>query len=466
MIWIRLFLTGLCSVGMAGSLAYACTILVPVFAKEANPYLLMLWQKLSYILYWIPIPFAVICLSRVRYENGYCHMWGEFITGTTSVINRVCMFLGILWLTGVLVSGVHAACRELKVRRMLSGNIPVDDEMLIRIFSEYQERFGLDNVELFQNDLMVSPVTYEYMEHGHRQYKIILPVAGYTEKQLHMIVTHEMNHVISHDLEWRKFGLVTALLHWFNPIVHIQLRQLVYWEEVLCDLRSCSGSSWYTRKEYACFLAELSDREIFNVSTSALRGTKNQVLRRILMMKRTRELKKPSKWMIAASCLSLVVATLVPVSLVSAKGADLQEELLVESEIGSAEENNVAAAFSAEMEMIGDGNVTEIDLTSDIMPYSDNVILDETIPAGTRVLYYYRSMSAGNSITISANCSDSSITYRIGIKNQGQNSVRYIEGTGVLNHTFEIDENGTYSAYVENCSDATMTVKGSANYFD
>lgn len=182
-------------------------------------------------------------------------------------------------------------------------------------------------------------------------------------------------------------------------------------------------------------------------------------------MSKVKQLTKTSKWVIAASCLALTAAALAPVSVVVAKGAQMQEQAVAAEEVALCSADAFAAAYE-EVLCYDDGSVEEIELNAGIQPYTDIVDLGSTLADGKRILYHYRSMKSGNSIGISVNCNDSSVTYRIGIKNRDKNYIKYVDVSGAASHTFSIDEDGVYSAFVENNSGKEISVSGSANYFD
>ena len=82
----------------------------------------------------------------------------------------------------------------------------------------------------------------------------------------------------------------------------------------------------------------------------------------------------------------------------------------------------------------------------------------------TRILYQWQSMIVGDQIAVMANCSDSSIVYRIGIRDK-DGVVDYRQGSGNQSHIFYIDVSGDYTVYVENRSSTkTMRVTGRVSY--
>ena len=112
-----------------------------------------------------------------------------------------------------------------------------------------------------------------------------------------------------------------------------------------------------------------------------------------------------------------------------------------------------------------DPDVVEIDLTEEgVEPVSALVTLDRTINPMTRVVYQYQNMNAGDRIAVITSCNDSSIVYRIGIRDE-EGVIDYRQGSGSQDHIFTIDKAGRYSVYVENRSSSkSMKVTGSATY--
>lgn len=459
MIWIRLCLTCVFSVGLAGSIAYLGNVFVQSRWQKANPYLVLLWDKIVLVLYWAPIPFIWICLSRMNYADGNRCYTGEFICSTFPLMTKLFNYLGGIWLVGFFFSALAGICKVLLVKNRMRGNVRVENRRYVFLFEEYKKRFDIRNIELYQNDLLLSPITY-----GVYRKKIILPFENYTEKQLRIIFEHEMNHIRRGDLWWRMFALVTARVHWFNPMPYMHIRQIIYHEEVVCDEISGKGKEWYSLKEYVGFLAEVADNKIFCISAMALCETQNETIRRIEAMIRNKEIRKPEKRMMIASSMILVLISLLPATYVSAKTAEVQEEWIHATEKEMVLEASDWSDDSDVVCSVDEGAIEEVDLSSDIMPYSNTVSLNQTINGNTRVLYQAYSMSQGGKITIVATCNDSSVSYRIGIKNRDTGDLYSISGKGTLSKTFEIPVSGSYSAYVENTTSSTIKVEGCAVY--
>ncbi|MBQ7943495.1 MAG: hypothetical protein IJ326_05465 [Lachnospiraceae bacterium] len=240
MLWIRLGLSCLLTVGVAGSIAYILLRLYDTFRRNRNPYVIMQGQKLGFVLYWLPFPFMLTCVSRLQYASSAWLVTGEFICARSSAVTSPFIMLGCIWLVGFGASILWICYRQRRLTVTWRGNVPLEQEELLELFEEYKECFGISKVELYQNDLLKSPVTY-----GTWRYKIVVPYARYTKKQFRMILEHEMNHILSGDLQWRKLGLLTLMMHWYNPIVYVQLKYLILQQEIVCDMKAGMRNDWY-----------------------------------------------------------------------------------------------------------------------------------------------------------------------------------------------------------------------------
>lgn len=268
-------------------------------------------------------------------------------------------------------------------------------------------------------------------------------------------------HIKKGDLSWRIFALVTSWIHWFNPVIYPLMREMDCLQEMICDLSISIDNAHYTKKEYAAFLVRLTDQNAGNVYTTALTENKSQTIRRIEIMAKTKSFSKPKRWRAGISCVCLAVMSMIPTTAVSAEAARLQEEWMraeeISVEIQPLDDFVVQYGYD-------DGSVIEINRGLEYVPYSSKVELDMTINANTRCVYQYRSMSAGNSISISTVCDDTSATYKIGIKNKETGKMEWISGTGKLVYDFDIVESGSYAAFVENNNNFPIKIEGTAMY--
>lgn len=459
MVWTRLLLSCAAFLSVAGGISYGLAKLSEKIWKPQNPALMLALYKLALVLYWVPVSFVWICVKRISFENMVIAYKGEFVCSTVPPMTAAFRLLGYLWLAGFVIAIVRFARKQHRLFMLMRRNVPVAQLRYLAVFEECRRQFGLDTVMLCQNDLLSSPITA-----GLFRQQVILPFAAYTDAELRMIYEHELTHIQHRDLFWRMLALVTSWVHWFNPLIYLHQGELDCLQEMVCDLSIAVQNEQYTKKEYAAFLLKLTEPETVNACTTALIQNKSQTLRRIQQMAKTKEVRKPKKFVVGLSCAGLAVFTLIPATAVSAKAAKLQEDWIRAEEVDTIAEPQDFSDPSVEEHRLDDGSVEEIDGSQEGVPYSSTVNLEKTIDANTRYLYQYQSMSTGDSISILASCDDDSVTYRIGIKNKETGEMDSMTGTGRLIHEFKISESGTYSAFVENNNNFPIKVTGSAVY--
>lgn len=153
--------------------------------------------------------------------------------------------------------------------------------MTILYFSTKAElkdmRHWRDNVYL--SNKVSSPVVY-----GVFRGKILLP-QKYDESDLKFILMHENAHIRRGDNLWRIAAMVTACVHWFNPLSWLFLKSFLESMELACDeavLRHCTAEE---KKNYAKTL--LTCAESKDLYASAFRGARIRVrIERILSYKK------------------------------------------------------------------------------------------------------------------------------------------------------------------------------------
>lgn len=460
MVWIRLWISCITFLSVAGGISFGMTRLAGSVRRDGNPLLLQALQKLTLVLYWLPVPFACVCIPRISFGvNGINGYTGEFVCSSVSSMTVVFNLLGMIWLAGFVLSVVWSGIKMYRLAKLMKGNVPVQNARYLDIFEACRRQSGAVRVTFCQNDLLHSPITA-----GLVRRQIVLPFADYTDTELWMICEHELTHIRNRDLAWRIMALVTSWVHWFNPAVYLLLGDLDCVQEMVCDLGISIGNAHYTKKEYAAFLVKLTDEETVNAYTLALTENKNQTIRRIQKMAETKKFLKPRKMMLGLSGTCLAVLTMIPTIAVSAETAKLQEDWMRAEEVITIAEPQDFSDPSVEEHRYDDGSVLEIDGSQEMEPYSATVDLTQTINANTRYLYRYRSMAAGETIIITAKCDDSAVAYRIGIKNKETGDIVSVSGSGTLVHEFKIPESGTYTAFVENNNNFLIKVSGSAVY--
>ena len=80
---------------------------------------------------------------------------------------------------------------------------------------------------------------------------LLLPHENYEDNELVHILRHELVHLKRRDIWYKLLILFTTALHWFNPAVHLMLREANKDLELACDDESIKNLPFDARKEYS-----------------------------------------------------------------------------------------------------------------------------------------------------------------------------------------------------------------------
>lgn len=101
--------------------------------------------------------------------------------------------------------------------------------------------------------------------------KIVIP-ESYRDKNIDLIIQHELSHIRSLDNLWRILAFIAVGIHWFDPFSWIFLKAFLSDLELSCDERVISKIGADRSKEYALMLIEC--RKSTTVFASAFGGAK------------------------------------------------------------------------------------------------------------------------------------------------------------------------------------------------
>lgn len=116
----------------------------------------------------------------------------------------------------------------------------------------------LGKVTLVRANIYTGEMVDAPLVHGIFTQRIVLPEVYLNNQHLKYIILHENVHIKRHDNFLRTLAVLTACLHWFNPLVWIFLKGFIDDMELTCDLRAVKELSAEERKIYAGTLVEVA----------------------------------------------------------------------------------------------------------------------------------------------------------------------------------------------------------------
>ncbi len=90
--------------------------------------------------------------------------------------------------------------------------------------------------------------------------KIIIP--EFCMDDIDTILAHEKVHIKRGDNLWRTVGLITAVLHWFNPFVWLFLKCFLVDMELSCDEKVIKSMNTHQKKAYAHSLLNTAEKRM------------------------------------------------------------------------------------------------------------------------------------------------------------------------------------------------------------
>jgi len=132
---------------------------------------------------------------------------------------------------------------------------------------------------IYRSDKVLSPAVY-----GIIKAKIILP-ADIADTDIEYVLAHERTHIRRFDNLWRVVAVLTACIHWFNPLAWAFLKCFLTDMELACDAGVLKRLSGDARKEYSLALLSCSSGKTYYAS--AFGGSKTRLrIENILSYKR------------------------------------------------------------------------------------------------------------------------------------------------------------------------------------
>ncbi len=141
-------------------------------------------------------------------------------------------YLWIVWLAvaaGLMVRKI--TLYQSFVKYLRAGRNQVDDIETLDRFSALSEQMGVRRaIDLYTNRLTASPLIL-----GFRKVAVVLPEIPANGEEFRLICLHELTHYKRGDIWYKWLLQIVLCLHWFNPVVHLMVREVNRLCELSCD---------------------------------------------------------------------------------------------------------------------------------------------------------------------------------------------------------------------------------------
>lgn len=463
------FITLLIAASIADSIGFLLIELIQkAFSRTMN-------MRASYLLYKIILLFLTVpCLVLIWYfletsSEILTRMFGNDFSVT--IIDGAQRFANILfgsyWNIGFLITliiwliGFAASCfKTVKQKKLLKAilNIsePNKDIKIQAAAVQLMKELGLKkNVPVYWNELIPTPFITDYFHP-----KIFLPKVKVSEKQMELILKHELLHYKRGDLLIIKVSAFIKSFHWFNPLVHIFVDRIDECCEMACDELILESGEENIKNLYgSSFAILLRNSKSLNPPAQTAKFCSTSTLER-----RIKNMKKPiikTKTSIAM-VLSAVIVALCPLTTYAAVNTTLALE---EKITGRVERDNSSVTAYNTSNYTESTEILEQDNSGETVTFNFNSkganFIDETIHINRRILTSAMSLKPGDRVQIILAGENSTDSFRAGIVN-ADNHYSYVNSDkGAIVYTFDITEKNDYKVLIIGNTKSSVHITGS-----
>lgn len=146
-----------------------------------------------------------------------------------------------------------------------------------------------DHIQVFISPHATTPMAMDLWKPA-----IVLPDIDWDEKELSMILSHELTHVQRHDLVVKSLVLFANAMHWFNPAAYAWSRQIYIYSELSCDEKVVQSMDMKDRALYGETLLSMLEYGVMQrsaIGASRLYHPKEDMRRRLGNLMRVRKAK-------------------------------------------------------------------------------------------------------------------------------------------------------------------------------
>ncbi len=160
------------------------------------------------------------------------------------------------WLIGMIILFLLKIIPYIKFKSaILKSSLEVQDIEILEIFNRCKDELNIGkNINLRNCQCIGSPMLI-----GIFNPTVLIPNTNEDEKTFKMIFLHELNHYKRKDILVKAFSFIVNVIHWFNPIVYILLKNMDIYCECSIDEKVVNEMEIEDRKYYGETILKLID---------------------------------------------------------------------------------------------------------------------------------------------------------------------------------------------------------------
>ena len=374
---------------------------------------------------------------------------GSISYGTPWGNHWISLLLFLAWFLGFIYYGIFKYANDRRILKKLEKcSKYTQDKLLIEIMNE----LGLKGpVLLLSNEIIQSPFMTGIFEQ-----KIFLPESNYTQEEWGLLLKHELIHCKNQDYFFRRLVFILCALHWFNPLIYRLSDYFVEVNEMACDEKVLNRQPIKRHTMYAELILQIQEKELGLTTVSLTGHTVNGLERRIRnIMKKTEKTKRVSFTVLVMSMVLMCPLTVFAASWGMSNLQDLVVKKLWITEVEVQQESTELS------------EKTEFHYSEDVIEYLIQIKprgvtpIDITID-GKNVKYGDSlSLTSGNKVAFILQSDSSSDSFKAGLEDSKGKRIYVQTSKGWIDHTFSIEQSGSYKIFLEGTTSKSIHVTGS-----
>jgi bla regulator protein BlaR1 len=454
MFWANLFYMILVTTFTGSILTVAWFVTSYLLDKTGHIDLSYSLSKIVVIFWIIPVTYMIIKLI-----DGVGFVWLGYSFDVSPVIVIVAKCIAGVWMTGIVVGMVVYIRKRIKLSKS-SRQAFVCDNKTEMFFTQLKEELGLGKRRIKLRQSYSTTTAYVT---GVVIPCVVINAERFTEKELKVIFSHELTHILHKDIFFRYLIAIASVLNFFNPVMWIFSKTFIKYSEYACDYSVCVRADGL-REYYGILLGmAIKNKNLMDILSASLYENKSSLRERLEHVMKSFNVEKKSK-----SVAVILSAMFFAISILAVGGAST---LVVKASVKAADvtadvEQNTYTEIVEYYEAPNEDNdgftvVDGDDVNPDeIATYASSGTISWNIYAGVRRTTSSFYASDGQRIVTSIFSVDPSHTVRVGII-QPDGSKRYVLLNNNNAYVFELTMSGFYQVYIINDSTEKIHVEGS-----
>ncbi len=253
------------------------------------------------------------------------------VTAVTKATLTVSQLVFVLWVAVAIAMAVFTAVKYYRTRRAILGNSTrVTDAEVLAAYGSVAREMGIRRkIDLRVSDKFRSPMLF-----GIINPVVILPDTEFSQKELIMIMSHELTHYRHCDLVIKLISSISVCVHWFNPVAYMLSKSLNGACELCCDESVLERLELEDKKDYGRLIISVIETSLNRKLsyTTAMAATENGLKRRL---RKIAEFSRPS---VAMRIVGVMLVVSISVTSLTAFGIDFAKKALPEETVKVIEE--------------------------------------------------------------------------------------------------------------------------------